>query len=59
MLDGDNSTISSILNNINSTETEKIENKNVNEFIQEKIKFSRKLMKKMTKLKQAHYMRNI
>ena len=37
MLDGDNSTISSILNNINSTETEKIENKNVNEFIQEKI----------------------
>ncbi len=41
-LDGSNLTISSLLNDINSTNTDKIDNKNMNEFIQEKIKLSEK-----------------
>ena len=41
-LDGSNLTISSLLNDINSTNTDKIDNKNINEFIQEKIKLSEK-----------------
>ena len=40
-LDGDNRTISSILNDINSTKAEEIENKKVNDFIKEKIELTK------------------